>query len=443
MKIVKGFRQAKPLLAREAPFLLSPLSSGVEHKVAEDKLSPEQIVSRIIDDVRDKGDEALLSYTEKLDRVKLSSLEVTRGEISAAYQKIDRKLVPALELAASRIDKFHSTCKQRLEFGFVSHGLGRQVSPLDKVGIYVPGGTAAYPSTVLMTAVPARVAGVKEIIVATPPQEDGTIPPATLVAADIAKVSRIFKIGGAQAIAALAFGTESVPKVNKICGPGNIFVIIAKKMVYGSVDIESLPGPSEVVVVADGTANASLCAADLIAQAEHDPLASAILITTSPELANSVDNEIKLQLAKLERQTIAQEAISSRGMIIVVDSLGEAIDLVNSYAPEHVSLMVRNADTHVQEIRNAGCIFVGSSSPVALGDYIAGPSHVLPTGGSAHFSSPLGVEDFLKVTNIVALDETAAKELGQAAITIAEAEGLDGHAQAIRARLQTTEEEIK
>jgi len=443
MRIIQGFRQAKPLLAREAPFLLSPLSSGVEHKVTEDKLSPEQIVSRIIDDVREKGDEAVLSYTEKLDRVKLSSLEVTRGEISAAYQKIDKKLVPALELAANRIDKFHSTCKQRLGFGFVSHGLGRQVSPLDRVGIYVPGGTAAYPSTVLMTAVPARVAGVKEIIVATPPQEDGTIPPATLVAADIAKVSRIFKIGGAQAIAALAFGTESVPKVNKICGPGNVFVIIAKKMVYGSVDIESLPGPSEVVVVADDTANASLCAADLIAQAEHDPLASAILITTSPELANSVDNEIKLQLAKLERQTIAQEAISSRGMIIVVDSLGEAIDLVNSYAPEHVSLMIRNADTHVQKIRNAGCIFVGSSSPVALGDYIAGPSHVLPTGGSAHFSSPLGVEDFLKVTNIVALDETAGKELGQAAITIAEAEGLEGHAQAIRARLQTTEEEIK
>jgi histidinol dehydrogenase len=443
MRIIEGFRQAKPLLARHVPFMLSPLSSALEAKVTEDKLSPEQIVGRIIDAVRDKGDKALLSYTEKLDGARLGSLEVTRSEISAAYEKTDKELVPALELAANRINEFHSACKQRLEFGFLSHGLGRQVRPLDRVGIYVPGGTAAYPSTVLMTAVPARVAGVKEIIVVTPPQEDGTIPPATLVAADIAKVSRIFKIGGAQAIAALAFGTESVPKVNKICGPGNVFVVMAKKMVYGIVDIESLPGPSEVVVLADETANASFCAADLIAQAEHDPLASAILITTSSELANSVDNEIKLQLTKLERQTIAEEAIRSRGMIVVVDSLDEAIDLVNSYAPEHVSLMVRNADTHVQEIRNAGCIFVGSSSPVALGDYVAGPSHVLPTGGSAHFSSPLGVEDFLKVTNIVALDETDSKELGQAAIAIAEAEGLEGHAQAIRVRLQTTEEEIK
>jgi histidinol dehydrogenase len=299
----------------------------------------------------------------------------------------------------------------------------------------VPGGTAAYPSTVLMTAIPARVAGVKEIFVVTPPQKDGTIPPATLVAADIAGVNRTFKIGGAQAIAALAFGTESVPKVDKICGPGNVFVVTAKKMAYGTVDIESLPGPSEIVIVADDTANASFCAADLIAQAEHDPQASAIIITTSSKLASNVDSEVKKQLAKLERQTIATEALNSRGMIVLVDSPDEAIELVNLYAPEHVSLMLRNAASYIQKIRHAGCIFIGGSSPVALGDYIAGPSHVLPTGGSARFSSPLGVEDFLKATNIIALDEAAGKELGQAAITIAEAEGFKGHAQAIRIRL--------
>lgn len=439
MKRIKGFRQAKPLLTREGPSASSLPSPWLEDKTRKDDLSVDQIVGRIIADVRANGDRALLSYTEKLDRVRLSSLSVTRREIAAAYGKVDEKLASALELAANRIDKFHSVCKQRLESSFLSHGLGRQVSPLQRVGIYVPGGTAAYPSSLLMTAIPARVAGVKEIIVATPPQQDGTIWAPTLVAADIAKVDRLFKIGGAQAIAALAFGTETVPKVDKICGPGNVFVVTAKRMVYGIVDIESLPGPSEVIVVADDTADASFCAADLIAQAEHDPLASAILITTSSKLADNVDNEIKLQLGRLERRTVAAEAMSSRGMIVTVDSPDDAIELVNLYAPEHVSLMIRNATAYVERIRNAGCIFVGGSSPVALGDYVAGPSHVLPTGGSARFSSPLSVEDFLKTANIVALNEQDARDLGQAAITIAEAEGLKGHAHAIRIRLQTTE----
>jgi histidinol dehydrogenase len=263
------------------------------------------------------------------------------------------------------------------------------------------------------------------------------------VAADIAGVNRIFKIGGAQAIAALAFGTESVPKVDKICGPGNVFVVAAKRMVYGTVDIESLPGPSEIIIVADDTADASFCAADLIAQAEHDPQASAILITTSSKLAKAVDVEIKKQLAKLERKTIAAKALKSGGMLVVVKSPDEAIELVNLYAPEHVSLMLLNAGSYVQKIRNAGCIFIGGSSPVALGDYIAGPSHVLPTGGSARFSSPLGVEDFLKITNVIGLDEATRKELGEAAITIAEAEGLEGHAQAIRLRLKDSRKETK
>jgi len=443
MRIVKGFQKAKPLLTRDAPSygLLQPPKPTARTRRKEP--SPEEIVKRILAEVWAKGDKALFSYTKKLDGAELSSLEVSKNEISDAYEKVDKKLVSALKLAANRIKRFHSMCKQRLESSFLSQGLGRQISPLNRVGIYVPGGTAAYPSTVLMTAIPARVAGVKEIIVATPPKKDGTVPPATLVAVDIAGVNHTFKIGGAQAIAALAFGTESVPKVDKICGPGNVFVVAAKKMVYGTVDIESLPGPSEIIIVADDTANASFCAADLIAQAEHDPQASAILITTSSKLAKDIDSEIKKQLPKLERQTIAAEAIEAQGMIIIVNNLDEAIELVNLYAPEHVSLMLRNAASYIRKIRNAGCIFIGGSSPVALGDYIAGPSHVLPTGGSARFSSPLGVEAFLKVTNIIALDEAAGKKLGQAAITIAEAEGLRGHAQAIRIRLQNSKKEPK
>jgi histidinol dehydrogenase len=443
MRIVKGFQKAKPLLTREIPSYGLPTPPKPTVKTRGKEPSPEEIVKRILAEVWAKGDKALFSYTKNLDGAELSSLEVTEGEIQDAYKKVDKKLVAALKLAANRIKQFHSMCKQRLESSFLNQGLGRQISPLNRVGIYVPGGTAAYPSTVLMTAVPARVAGVKEIIVVTPPKKDGTIPPATLVAADIAGVNHTFKIGGAQAIAALAFGTESVPKVDKICGPGNIFVVTAKKMVYGAVDIESLPGPSEIIIVADEAASASLCAADLIAQAEHDPQASAILITTSSKLAKDTDNELKKQLAKLERQPIAAEAIKSQGMIVIVNNLDEAIELVNLYAPEHVSLMLRNAASYIKKIRHAGCIFIGGGSPVALGDYIAGPSHVLPTGGSARFSSPLGVEDFLKATNIIALDEAAGKRLGQAAITIAEAEGLEGHAQAIKIRLEENKKEPK
>jgi histidinol dehydrogenase len=421
MRRVEGFQKAKTLLRRDIP------QYGV---------SSETAVKRILAEVRDKGDKALFTYTRKLDGVELKSLEVSESEISDAYKKVDKKLVAALQLAADRIEQFHLLCKRRLEPGFLIQGLGRLIRPLNRVGIYVPGGSAAYPSTVLMTAIPARVAGVKEIFVATPPKKNGAIPPPTLVAADIAGVNRIFKIGGAQAIAALAFGTESIPKVDKICGPGNVFVVTAKRMAYGTVDIESLPGPSEIIIVADDKADLSFCAADLIAQAEHDAQASAILITTSSKLAKAVDSEIKKQLAKLARETIAAEALKSGGMIVVVSNTDEAIELVNLYAPEHVSLMLRNAGSWAQKIRNAGCIFIGGSSPVALGDYVAGPSHVLPTGGSARFSSPLGVEDFLKITNIISLDEAAGKELGQAAITIAEAEGLEGHAQAIKLRLK-------
>jgi histidinol dehydrogenase len=284
-----------------------------------------------------------------------------------------------------------------------------------------------------MMAIPAKVAGVEEIIMVSPPGKDGRIPAPTLVAADIAKVDRIFKLGGAQAIAALAFGTESIPRVDKICGPGNIFVTLAKKKVYGTVDIDGLEGPSEIVIVADEKADPTLCAADLLAQAEHDPLASVILITTSADLVDQVDKEIEIQVRKLKRRAAIKKAIDA-GMIVLVDNMEQAVKLVNLFAPEHLSIMASNASALVTKIRNAGCIFVGENSPVVLGDYVAGPSHVLPTGGSARFGSPLGVADFLKVSNIIALDKLAMRELSQAAMVIAEAEGLDAHTQAIERR---------
>ncbi len=426
MKIVEGFEKARPLLTRAVP------------RFDE---SSEAAVKRILSEVRANGDKALIAYTKKLDGAELKSLEVSKKEISDAYKSTDKKLVSALKLAASRIEQFHRLCRERLEPGFLTGGLGCLIRPLKRVGIYVPGGRAAYPSTVLMTAVPARVAGVKEVFVATPPGKDGAVREATLVASDIAGVDRIFKVGGAQAIAAMAYGTETIPKVDKICGPGNVFVIAAKRMVYGAVDIESLPGPSEIMIVADDTADVSFCAADLLAQAEHDPLALAILITTSPKLAAAVTEAIKRQLNRLARKTIATKALES-GIIAVVKSPDEAIALVNLYAPEHVSLMLRDAGSYAAKIENAGCICIGSMSPVALGDYVAGPSHVLPTGGSARFSSPLGISDFMKITNVIGLDE-APGEVAQAAITIAEAEGLESHAQAVRLRLEGTRKNKK
>ena len=425
---VEGFNKAKQLLTRKAfpPFAESGIS---------EEETPQKVVERIISEVRDKGNKALFDYAKKLDGVELSSLEVGREEISAAHDVVDKELVSALELAAKRIQNFHLACACKIGTISVEQYLGRQIQPLDRVGLYVPGGTAAYPSTVLMTAIPAKVAGVKEIIMTSPPSRSGDIPAPTLVAADTAGVDRIFKVGGAQAIAALAFGTESIPKVDKICGPGNIFVTLAKKIVYGTVGIDGLQGPSEIMIVADETANPALCAADLLAQAEHDLLASVILITTSPGLANQVEKEVEMQLGKLKRRSITTKAIS-KGIIVLIDGIDEAIELVNLYAPEHLSLMVSDASSLIPRIHNAGCIFSGENSPVVLGDYVAGPSHVLPTQGSARFSSPLGVEDFLKVTNIVALDEPTMQELSRAAIAIAMAEGLDAHAQAVEKRLK-------
>jgi histidinol dehydrogenase len=409
------------------------LRAQIKQAFGED-LSVQQVVGCIVDDVRRKGDKALFDYTERLDGVRLDSLEVDKREVVAAHSMTNKKLTSALEFAAGRIRDFHASCKH--ETGLIRNDrhLGQQIVPLQRVGLYVPGGRAAYPSTVLMMAIPAGVAGVREIIMASPPGKDGTIPAPTLVAADIARVSRIFKVGGAQAIAGLAFGTESIPRVDKICGPGNMFVTLAKKMVYGMVDIDGLEGPSEIVIVADGKANPALCAADLLAQAEHDPLASAVLITTSADLAKQVDKEIEMQLARLRRRSAIKKAIDA-GVLVLVDDMSQAVELVDLFAPEHLSIMAANASALARRIRNAGCIFVGENSPVVLGDYVAGPSHVLPTGGSARFGSPLGVADFLKVTNVIALDKPTMQKLSQPAVEIAKAEGLDGHAQAAALRV--------
>ncbi len=435
---IEGFEPAKVVLSRQTVAEFYTVLPALRQKLREmfGTDDSEKVARQIINEVRNRGDTALLDYTSKIDGVKLNSLEVNKQQVASAYQKVDAELVSALKLAAERIRAFHIRQKDSICSLVSKDGSGQLVRPLQRIGIYAPGGTACYPSTVLMTAIPAKVAGVKEVILVTPPGVNGEVPPPTLVAADIAEVDRIFSIGGAQAIAALAYGTESVPKVDKICGPGNIFVVLAKKLVYGAVDIDGLQGPSEVVIIADETANPKYCAADLLAQAEHDPLASAILLTTSPQLANEVNQEIEQQLADLERRTIATESLANQGMIVVVANMDEAIELANLYAPEHLSLMMKNAAAYIDRVTNAGCIFTGENSAVVLGDYVAGPSHALPTGGTARFSSPLNITDFIKFISVVNIDEESLKKLGQAASIIARAEGLDAHARAVEKRLE-------
>jgi len=438
VKTVKGFDKARELLTREdywGSLTAPPRLTAQIKQVFGEELSVQGVVDRIIGDVRRKGDKALLDYTEKLDGVRLDSLEVDGREIAAAYDVTDKELISALEYAARRIRDFHVACGHKAGLIPIDKHLKQQILPLQRVGLYVPGGTAAYPSTVLMMAIPAKVAGVEEVVMVSPAAKDGSIPAPTLVAADIAGVNHIFEVGGAQAIAALAFGTQSIPRVDKICGPGNVFVTLAKKMVYGTVALDGLEGPSEIMILADGKADPVVCAADLLAQAEHDPLASVILITTSADLADQVDREIEVQLGRLKRSSTAGTAIKG-GMLVLVDDMVQAVELINLFAPEHLSIMASDASTLIPKIHNAGCIFIGEHSPVVLGDYVAGPSHVLPTGGSARFGSPLGVADFLKVTNIIALDEPAMRELSQAAMVIAKAEGLDAHAQAVERRLK-------
>jgi len=436
VKTVKGFTAAREALSRRLPAGAFPVSDALKNRLRQmfGTEDAEQAVRQIIDRVRDGGDKALLDLTAQIDGVKLSSLEVAKAQMTAARGNVDAELLSALELAAERIRLFHQKQKENIWRELKGTDTGQLIRPLERAGLYVPGGTASYPSTVLMAAIPARVAGVKEIIVVTPPRPDGTIAPATLAAADIAGVDHAFSIGGAQAIAALAFGTESVPRVDKICGPGNIFVILAKKLVYGAVGIDGLQGPSEVFIIADESASPEYCAADLLAQAEHDPLASAILVTTSPQFAEDVGREVEKQLKQLPRQAIAAQSLEN-SIIAVVSELDEALELANLYAPEHLCLMVNGASSLLPKVSNAGCVIMGSRATVVLGDYIAGPSHVLPTGGTAHYSSPLNVIDFMKFISTITVTEDILRQLGPAAALIARAEGLEAHARAVEKRL--------
>ena len=395
------------------------------------------IVSEIIDKVRKNGDSALFEYCEKFDKAVLKSLEVSKEEIEEAVEEVPSEFIEILKKAAANIRKFH---EKQLRNSFIINDeegivVGQKIIPVDKAGLYVPGGTAAYPSTVLMDSIPAKIAGVKEIVITTPPSKNGKINPYILAAAKIAGVDRIFKVGGAQAIAALAYGTETIPKVDKIVGPGNAFVAEAKKQVFGTVSIDMIAGPSEILVVSDANTPKEFVASDLLSQAEHDKMASAVLVTDSMEYAISVRDEIEKQLEKLERSEIARISIDNNGKIIVADSLDKAIEISNEIAPEHLELCVDNPFDYLDKIRHAGSIFMGRYCPEALGDYFAGPNHTLPTSGTAKFSNPLSVDDFIKKTQYTYYTETALKKVAKDVAYFAEKEGLTAHAKSAMIRI--------
>lgn len=400
----------------------------------------ESAVAEIIETVKKGGDEALFSYTEKFDHCKMDAahIRVTREEIDEAYQKVDADFVEVMKKSAANIRAFHEKQLRNSWFDPKPDGtiLGMKILPIAIAGVYVPGGKAAYPSSVLMNVLPAKVAGVERIIMTTPPGADGKVNPGTLVAAHIAGVDEIYKVGGAQAIAAMAFGTQSIPKVDKITGPGNIFVALAKKACFGHVSIDSIAGPSEILVIADETANPRYVAADLLSQAEHDELASAILITTSKTLADQVSIEVDRFVANLSRREIIEKSLNNYGYILLVDSLDEAADTANEIASEHLEILTKDPFAMMTKIRNAGAIFLGEYSSEPLGDYFAGPNHVLPTNGTARFFSPLNVDDFLKKTSIISYSRPALEKIHQDIECFAENEGLTAHANSIRVRFE-------
>jgi histidinol dehydrogenase len=439
-RVIRDVDAARRELTRRRGFEETELSSRMQdgiRRVFGADLTAEQVVDRILSEVRSEGDAAVSRYAAALDGDTDAQFEVPRSAWQDALAGLEPALRDALRLAAEQIAAFH---RKQLRTSWVDYSdegaLGQIVRPLDRVGVYAPGGTAIYPSSLLMTAIPARVAGVQEIVVCSPGGPGGAISPLVLAAAEVAGVDRVFRIGGAQAVAAMAFGTASVPHVDKIYGPGNIFVVLAKQRVFGIVAIDQLPGPTETLLVADTSADPELIAADLLAQAEHDPMASAILITTSPGLADAVLEELPRQLATLERAGIAGQSLAANGLIVVVPDVATAIDLANRYAPEHLCLLLHDPWSCVPLVRHAGGIFVGEDSPEALGDYTAGPSHVMPTGGTARFSSPINVAEFTKVISVVAANRAAVRRLGPATSALARAEGLTGHARAIERRLE-------
>ncbi|MBM7623287.1 histidinol dehydrogenase [Sporohalobacter salinus] len=403
---------------------------------------PEKLekVDHILNDIQNNGDEAILNYTAKFDGVKLSKegILVSPEEIEAAYQQVDKEFLAALETAINNIKDFHKRQKRENWMNVDDDGvmLGQVIRPLESVGLYVPGGTAAYPSSVLMTGIPAKVAEVDEVVMVSPPAKSGKMNPYTLVAADKIDIDKIYKVGGAQAVGAVAFGTETVPKVDKIVGPGNIYVTLAKKLAYGYVDIDMLAGPSEVLVLADNTAVPKHVAADLLSQAEHDSMASSVLVTDSKELAVAVKEEVEKQLTELSRRDIAAQALEEYGAIILTDNLTEAVKITNRFAPEHLEVAVDKPFQLLGKIRNAGAIFLGHYSAEPLGDYIAGPNHVLPTGGSARFYSSLNLDDFIKKSSIVSYSKEGLAKVKDKAIKLAEVEGLDAHANSVKVRFE-------
>lgn len=438
MRIVRGAAEARATVLRRVALEDSEPPEYVRERdraVFGPGLSVSEVVDRIITAVRAEGDAAVLRFNQGLDGAATTGVAVSRAEIDAAYRLAPPDLVGALRLAADRIRAYHERQLRQGWVDFEQDGLGQVVRPIQRAGIYMPGTTAPLPSSMLMTAIPARVAGVDEVYVASPALPDGSVSPLKLVAADIAGVDAVFRAGGAHGIAALAYGTETVPRVDKVFGPGGLFVTLAKRKVFGAVGVDAIYGPTETVVVADESADPALCAADLLAQAEHDELASPILLTPSPDLAERVAEEVRRQVAELERGAIAAAALGNQGGIVITETLEEAIDLANEYAPEHLCLLVADPWSLVPRVRNAGGVFLGESSPEALGDYIAGPSHVMPTGGSARWASPLSVNDFLKVMSVVAAPEAVMQAVGPAAALIARAEGLTAHARALEMRL--------
>jgi histidinol dehydrogenase len=435
--------EARQTILRRSPIgevTLTPTLAKSLERVFGETLSLEAAVSRILADVRQRGDAAVLDWTEKIDGVRLPGLLVPQADIDVAYNSIPTPLRDALHVAADRIRAFHQkqSVSSWLDWRGEGGALGQIVRPLERVGVYVPGGTAAYPSTLLMCAITARVAGVEQVIVTTPSGRDpaGRITPVLLAAAKVAEVDAIYRPGGAQAIGAMAFGTESLPKVDKIVGPGNIFVTLAKRQVYGLVDIDGLPGPTETLIIADAQARPALVAADLLAQAEHDTLASAILITPSRPLAEAVQAEIARQLETLPRAEIIVESLQNQGGVVICADLDEAVELSNVYAPEHLCLHVQAPWALVGKVKHAGGVFLGEHAYEVLGDYTAGPTHVMPTMGTARFASPLSVRDFTKIISVFGLEATEAAAIGPAAQILAEAEGLAAHAAAVKRRLQ-------
>jgi histidinol dehydrogenase len=424
MKIYKGY-------TAELPGRLKERSSDANKEITES-------VKSIIDEVRQKGDEAIFELTKRFDGVTLKNPEVEKSLIENALNTIEPKLAKAIKKASENIQSFHEKQKEKSWFTAEENGilLGQKVTPLERVGIYVPGGTAPLPSSVLMNAIPAKIAGVKEIIMLTPPGKNGKPNPVILACAKIAGVDRVFQVGGAQAIAAMAYGTGTIPKVDKIAGPGNIFVATAKKMVYGVCDIDMIAGPSEVLIIADDFAKPEYVAADLLSQAEHDTLASAILITTSQNMIKMVSEEIEKQTVKLPRKEIIRKSLANNGAMVLVKSIDEAVDLANEIAPEHLELCVRDPFSLIGAIKNAGAIFLGEYSPEPLGDYMAGPNHVLPTNGTARFYSPLSVGDFVKRSSIISYSREALLNVWQDIAEFAEAESLSAHANSVRIRFQ-------